>query len=44
MWNLKGMYKGKPYEQLSLDVSYLQSFLTKILRNGGTGFIYKEAE
>ena len=43
MWNLKGMYKGLEYEQLSMDIAYLQSFLTKLLRNGGTGFIYKEA-
>ncbi len=43
MWNLKGMYKGKEYEQIALDIEYLKSFLTKILRNGGTGFIYKES-
>jgi len=43
MWNLKGIYKEKPYEQLALDIEYLKSFLTKILRNGGTGFIFREA-
>ncbi|MFA6137423.1 MAG: hypothetical protein WC667_04980 [Sulfurimonas sp.] len=42
MWNLKGTYKGKPYEQRALDIKYLQSLLTKILRNGGTGFIFSE--
>jgi|LGOV01.1.fsa_nt_gb FMN-dependent NADH-azoreductase len=42
MWNLKGIYKEKPYEQWAMDIEYLKSFLTMILRNGGTGFIHRE--
>jgi hypothetical protein len=41
MWELRGTYKGKPYTQPSFDIGYLQSLLTKILRNDGTGFIWK---
>ena len=42
MWRLKGIYKGKTYEQWAMDMKYLKDFLTKVLRNGGTGFIYRE--
>ena len=42
MWKLHGTYKGKPYENWSMDIEYLKSLLTKIIRNGGSGFIYRE--
>ena len=42
MWYLEGFYKGKEYELSSTDIGYLQSFLTKLLRNDGTGFIWRK--
>jgi len=42
MWSLRGVYKGKEYETISTDIRYLQSFLTKLLKNGGSGFIWKK--
>jgi len=41
IYSLRGKFKGKPYEEISRDMKYLQSFLTKILRNNGTGFIVR---
>jgi hypothetical protein len=41
LWVLKGTFQGKPYEQASLDICYLQSLQTKVLRNDGTGHIIK---
>jgi len=41
IFSLQGEYKGKVYEEISHDVRYLQSFLTKLLRNGGNGFIWR---
>jgi len=36
---LKGKFKGKEYEEYSKDVEYLKRFLSRIHKNGGTGFI-----
>ncbi len=41
IYSLRGKFKGKQYEEISRDIKYLQSFLTKILRNNGTGFIVR---
>lgn len=43
MWSLKGTYKNKPYEQWAMDIEYLKSSLSKILKNGGSGFIWRES-
>jgi len=42
MYSLRGIYKDKHYEEISRDMEYLQSFLTKLLRNGGSGFIWRK--
>lgn len=42
MWKLKGIYKGKPYEQWAMSIEYLKAFLTMVLRSGGSGFIHRE--
>lgn len=42
MWSLRGILKNKPYEEISHDIEYLKRFLTKLLRNGATGFIFRE--
>ena len=41
MYSLKGIFKGKPYEDISRDIKSLQKLQTKILRLDGTGFIYR---
>lgn len=41
LWVLTGIFQGKPFEQASLDVRYLQSLLTKLMRFGGTGHIIR---
>jgi len=41
LYSLRGTYKGKAYEEVSRDMRYLQSFLTKLLRNDATGFIWR---
>ncbi len=41
IYSLKGVFQGKPYEEISHDMKYLQRFLTKILRHGGSGIIVK---
>jgi len=41
LYSLRGVFKGKKYEEVSHDMRYLQSFLTKLLRNGGSGFIWR---
>ena len=41
MYSLRGIFLGKKYEEISDDMLYLQSFLTKLLRNGASGFIWR---
>ena len=41
IYSLRGVYEGKEYEEISRDIRYLQRFLTKLLRNGASGFIWR---
>jgi len=41
IYSLRGRFRGKPYEEISKDMKYLQGFQTKVFRYGGTGFIYR---
>ena len=41
IYSLSGKLKDKPYEEISRDVEYLKSLLTKILRLDGSGFIFR---
>ena len=41
-YSLRGSLKGEEYEVVSEDIRYLQKLLIKILRNDGSGFIWRK--
>jgi len=42
IWSLRGVFKGREYEEISKDIRYLQRFQTKLLRAGASSFIWRK--